>query len=131
MRGKGDASAHELIREAFVSSVMNGVVVTHHGQRNTHLELTCFFEDAHWSDASVECALRCLLDDWAVHHRIRERNADLDGVGARIGGSTNGLLPTGESARYIGHQELAALVALGAELGFHASETHQPKISII
>jgi hypothetical protein len=67
--------------EAFVAGMVHRVVVRHHGQWYRHIELTSLVQDGHGRGAGIERRLRRLLDDGAVHHRVAERDADLDGVG--------------------------------------------------
>ena len=69
--------------EALVAHVVHRVVVGHHRDRDAGVEVGQLVDDRRRRRADVERALRCLLDRAAVHHRIRERDADLDRVGAR------------------------------------------------
>ncbi len=60
---------------------------------------------------------RRLLNGWTVHRRIGERNADLDGIGAGVGESSDVVDPTGgQPASYIRDQQLASAVTLGPKV---------------
>ena len=59
--------------------------------------------------AEVERAPRRLLDGEAVHHRIGERDADLDGVGAGVGDGAHDVEPArAEAAGDVRDEQLAA-----------------------
>ena len=49
--------------------------------------------------AELERPLRRLLDRAAVHHRVGERDADLDGVGAGVGHGPHDVEPGAARAR--------------------------------
>ena len=69
-------------------------------------------EDAQRGGAPVEGALRRLLDGGPVHHRVGERDADLDGVGAGGGHGPQRRRPSpSQPAGHVGHEQLAAGVA--------------------
>ena len=72
---------------------------THHRQRDADVELASLVEDRHRRRAGLERHLRRLLDDRTVHHRIGERDADLDRVGAGRGDGAHGVLPTRQARR--------------------------------
>ena len=60
------------------------VHVRHDGDRHVQRGLGDRREDVRGPRARLERQARCLLDHPAVHHGVRERDADLDRVGARV-----------------------------------------------
>ena len=74
-------AADEPAGEPAMAVVVDDVVVGHRRERDADVEAGRLVEDRRWRRPGVECGLRCLLDDRAVHHRVGERDADLDGVG--------------------------------------------------
>ena len=80
-------------------------------------------EDRHRRGAGLERDLRRLLDDRTVHHRIAERDADLDGVGTGGGGGADRVLPARVAAGDVRHEQLAAGGALGAQRCFEHART--------
>ena len=68
--------------EPLVAHVRDEVVVGHHRERNAHVELARLVDHRGGRGAEIERALARLLDGLAVHDRVGERDADLDGVGA-------------------------------------------------
>src|SRR5207253_1339019 len=65
--------------------------------------------------------LRRRLDDRAVHHRIGERDADLDGVRARRGDRLHHLRPfLREPSGDVGNEQLAPVVTSRAQSRFEA-----------
>ena len=69
--------------------------------------------------AEVERALRRLLDGGAVHHRIGERDADLDRVGAGVGDGPHDVEPPrAEPAGDVRDEQLAAGRASCAQVRF-------------
>src|SRR5262249_36532278 len=74
-----------------------------------------------------ECALARFLDRLAVHDRIRERDADLDRVGAACHAGPHDFDPVlAETAGDVGHQQLATAVAALAEMLLHIHDSTAP-----
>ena len=105
--GAGHARLDQRAGEAPVPVVEDEVVVGHRHQRHADVDAGVS-EDAGRRGAAVERALRRLLDGGAVHHRVGERDADLDGVGAGRGHGPHHVEPVGrEAAGDVGHEQLA------------------------
>ena len=85
--------------EAPMAVVVHDVVVRHRRQRDPDVEAGRLVEDRRWRRAGIEGGLRRLLDHRAVHHRVGERDADLDGVGAGRRGGAHGVDPARDSRR--------------------------------
>ena len=100
--------------EALVTHVLHRVVIRHHDERDVDVELApASATMPAGRRADVERPLRRLLDRAAVHHRIRERDADLDRVGAGRGDRAHDVEPAGaEPAGDVGDEQLVARVAL-------------------
>ena len=79
--------------------VMDEVVVRHHGERDVDVERRHLVEDRRRRDTVLERVLRRLLDDRAVHHRIGERDADLDGIGTVGRARSDRILPARDTHR--------------------------------
>ena len=76
--------------------------------------------------AEVEGSAGRLLDGEAVHHRVGERDADLDRVGAGLGDRPDDVEPSRtETTGDVRHEQLGPGVAAGAQVGF---ETHRAPI---
>ena len=119
--GGGDAGVAQCSREPPVAHVAHRVGVGHHHERHVDLELRGVADDARGGRTEVERAPRCLLDGETVHHRIGERDADLDGVGTGGGDGPHDVEPTGtETTGDIGDQELAARLPAGAQMRLQA-----------
>ncbi len=71
------------------------VVVGHDRQRDAGVDPGQLVEDAVGGGAGLERLLAGRLDDRAVHDRVAERDADLDGVGPGIGDGPHDLGPVG------------------------------------
>ena len=95
----GDAGLDQPMGEAAVPVVMDEVVVGHHDQRDVDVERRHGGEHRQRGRPGVERRLRRLLDHRPVHHRVGERDADLDRVGAVGGGRPDRVLPTRDSRR--------------------------------
>ena len=77
-----------------VAHVADRVVVGHHRPAGRRRRASpTVVDDARRRRAEVERALRRLLDRAAVHHRVGERDADLDRVGAGVGDRAHDVEP--------------------------------------
>ena len=112
-----DAGVGERRGEPLVPGVVHGVVVRHHDERDVDVERRGLGDDPRRRRAELERALRRLLDRRPVHHRIGERDADLDRVGAGVGDRAHDVEPlVAEPAGDVGHEQLAPRVAAGAQV---------------
>ena len=94
-----DATRDQRGGEALVAHVLDRVVVRHHDERDVDVEAGEVRRDARGRRTDVQRALRRLLDRAAVHHRVRERDADLDRVGAGGGDRAHDVEPGRARAR--------------------------------
>src|SRR5947209_13449239 len=100
------------------------VVIGHDDERDARVALAQRGHDRPGRGPLRQRTRRCLLDDRPVHHRVGERDADLDGVGPRSGDGRHHLTPVGtETAGDVGHEELAPSVARGAEGGLDLQDS--------
>ncbi len=107
-----DAGVGELGGEPLRPGVGDDVVVRHDQEGDAHFELSGFGDDLRRSGAEIEGALRRLLDRASVHDGIGERDADLDGVGARVGNRSHHVEPArAETARDVRREQRAPGVA--------------------
>ena len=82
---RNDRTAHPDVghraRHAPVPGAKHEVVIGHHGEGHAHLSAGQVVEDPRRDRPATKRGQRCLLDNRSVHHRIRKRDPDLDGVG--------------------------------------------------
>src|SRR5581483_9254495 len=71
-----------------------------------------------------------LLDDPPVHHRVGERDPDLDGVGTGVGHRPHDVEPgRAEPAGHVGHEQLPALLPPGPEVSLQVHSSGSPRRS--
>ena len=85
--------------ESAMAVVVDEVVVGHHGEGDAHVEPGRGVEDGGRGRPGVERSLRRLLDDGAVHHRVGERDADLDPSAPSAAAARTASLPPRGSRR--------------------------------
>src|SRR5215211_7587979 len=120
----------ELGGEPLGARVGDDVVIRHDDERDAHVELRGFGNDLRRRGAEIERALRRLLDGAPVHDGVGERDADLDGVGARVGDRSHHVEPArtetaGDVRREQGMPGVASVAQMGLEL--HASRSPVPR----
>ena len=85
--GCAHSSLCQRMRKTLVASRMHGVVVTHHCERNIDVDVSQFLKNGQRSCATLKCLLRCKLDHWSIHDRIRKWDTNLNSICA-IGSSS-------------------------------------------
>ena len=121
------------VGEPVEPSMVHDVVVRHHRERDPDVEPTAPRRGSTAAWHRLERACDACWIDRAVHHRIGERDADLDGVGAVRRARPDGFLPSRIAAGDVRHQAACDPVRLARNSirAVPSADGRHPRMSII